>query len=95
MLIPAFHPESLEILTCFGRSSDLPLHLKAFPLYTLQKQVTVAKISDNDGDYSSGYCPGFSPGSLFDKQHKMLFITKTNPKILIISLEGLNFIVIY
>jgi len=49
------------LLTCSGRSSDLP-HLRQPSRST---NGTVAECGGKlSEEYSSGYCPGFSPGSL-------------------------------
>ena len=55
-----FNPEHL--INRSGRSSDL-LPFQAPSRYV--HKATVAGLPEKiSGDYSSGYCPGFSPGSL-------------------------------
>ena len=61
-------PESFT-LNDFGRSSGLP-HLRCLPV-SRRKQWLNADIEDAYGAYSSGVCPGLSPGSLFTRSRRI------------------------
>jgi hypothetical protein len=64
ILVKLFVPEQYDS----GRSSDFPHFQAAFPSQSIG---TVAGLPKKYyGDYSSGYCPGFSPGSLLSGKTK-------------------------
>lgn len=66
IVFSCFFPNTLD---CYGRSSDLSRSLNTFPFTSWWTVVwSFSKIlilwTFRTGNYSSGYCPGFPPGSL-------------------------------
>ena len=64
--VPALNPREREIV--LDNEAGLLAHPRRLPGPShrcLYPAVTAMAASDNVGKYSSGFCPGFTPGSLF------------------------------
>jgi hypothetical protein len=57
--------------TCEGRFSDLPHHPAAFPFILNSGVRLPVTMPLKAGVYSSGHCPGFTPGSLLSPDFKL------------------------
>ena len=76
----------VKYFNCAGRFSDLPcLPAPSHSIFTEQWQIFAGDYNPidvrSDQAYSSGYCPGFTPGSLLSLQQFILRSAFTEAKV--------------